>query len=241
MSPPHPQPRRTPCSAKSHRRKRKSCAHKELQFHGVEDGHGSRVWSSAFRRVKTVRPSFSLSRWRGAVFCVGEPLPLLLPSGRKTTEGGTPSGRKGKGSPTRCIALGGPKMPSPRYRPTTMLLAKSAKSPTSARFGRAGSTPKPDEPEMISAGRQAAAGRVHPLEMNNDTKAGGHPRGRWKAVSVPGVGRTTITLLRLPAIRNAGRAWASLPCSIRLALRSSSVRSGPLNEDSGESGRIGRA
>jgi hypothetical protein len=39
MSPPHPQPRRTPCSAKSHRRKRKSCAHKELQSHGVEDGY----------------------------------------------------------------------------------------------------------------------------------------------------------------------------------------------------------
>jgi hypothetical protein len=38
MSPDDPRRPRIRCSAKSFRQTRKSCAHKELQFHGVKDG-----------------------------------------------------------------------------------------------------------------------------------------------------------------------------------------------------------
>jgi hypothetical protein len=70
-----------------------------------------------------------------AVFCVGEPLPLLLSFGCNTTEGETPSGRKGKGSQTQCIAFGVP---------------ARGQSPRSLEFRRSRSTLEPDEPKKVA-------------------------------------------------------------------------------------------
>ena len=47
MSPLPHGPRKTRCSAKSARRKRKWCAHKELRFYGVEDGYNTPIFAAS--------------------------------------------------------------------------------------------------------------------------------------------------------------------------------------------------
>jgi hypothetical protein len=65
MSPNAPRRQRTQCSAKSLRHARKSCANKELQLHGVEDGHNPSQKPRVGPRKADATPSLRGGRLAG--------------------------------------------------------------------------------------------------------------------------------------------------------------------------------